>query len=42
MEKVEIKLLVLGEMTVGKTCFFTRFAEDTFSENHITTIGKVT
>jgi small GTP-binding protein len=33
------KVLLLGDTSVGKTCFLLRFTEDTFTENHISTIG---
>ena len=33
------KLLIIGEATVGKTCLLLRYADDSFTQNHITTIG---
>jgi small GTP-binding protein len=33
------KVLLLGDTCVGKTCFLLRYTEDTFTENHISTIG---
>jgi small GTP-binding protein len=33
------KVLLLGDTSVGKTCFLLRYTEDTFTENHISTIG---
>jgi small GTP-binding protein len=33
------KVLILGDTTVGKTCILLRFADDSFSAQHITTIG---
>jgi Ras-related protein Rab-1A len=33
------KVLLLGDSSVGKTCFLLRYADDTFNDNHITTIG---
>ncbi len=33
------KLLIIGESTVGKTCLLLRYADDSFTQNHITTIG---
>jgi small GTP-binding protein len=33
------KILLLGDSAVGKTCFLLRYADDTFVENHISTIG---
>jgi Ras-related protein Rab-15 len=34
-----IKLLLLGDSGVGKTCMITRFADDAFHESHSSTIG---
>jgi Ras-related protein Rab-8A len=36
---VNLKILLLGDTSVGKTCFLLRFIEDTFTHNHISTIG---
>ena len=33
------KVLLLGDSSVGKTCFLLRFTEDTYTDNHISTIG---
>lgn len=33
------KILLLGDSAVGKTCFLLRYADNTFSDNHISTIG---
>lgn len=33
------KILLLGDSSVGKTCFLLRFADDTFNENHMLTVG---
>lgn len=33
------KVLLLGDSTVGKTCFLMRFTENTFQEIHMSTIG---
>ena len=33
------KILLLGDCSVGKTCFLLRYVQDTYTENHITTIG---
>lgn len=33
------KILLLGDSSVGKTCFLLRYVEDTFTGNHISTIG---
>ena len=36
-----IKLILIGDSGVGKTCFLLRFADDNFTSSHISTIGKV-
>lgn len=33
------KLLLLGDVAVGKTCIFLKFSENTFDEDQISTIG---
>ena len=33
------KILILGDSTVGKTCFLTRYADNTFQDLHTSTIG---
>lgn len=33
------KLLIVGDMCVGKTCFLLRYCDDVFNETHISTIG---
>ena len=33
------KILLLGDSTVGKTCFLLRFMEDSFIDLHMATIG---
>ena len=33
------KILILGDSTVGKTCFLTRYADNTFQENQMATLG---
>ncbi len=34
-----VKLIMIGESGVGKTNIITRFAEDKFNENFLTTVG---
>jgi len=34
-----LKILILGESNVGKTCLLSRFIDDTFTLNHINTFG---
>lgn len=34
-----IKLILIGDSGVGKTCFLLRFADDNFTSSHISTIG---
>lgn len=34
-----IKLVLLGDPSVGKTCFFMRYSSDQFNPDHLTTIG---
>ncbi len=36
---INLKILLLGDSSVGKTCFLLRFVEDSFTHNHISTIG---
>ena len=33
------KLLIIGESGIGKTCLLLRFTDDSFTANHLTTIG---
>jgi hypothetical protein len=33
------KIVVIGDTGVGKSCILLRFADDTFTENYISTIG---
>ena len=33
------KVLLLGDTTVGKTCFLMKYTDKSFQENHISTIG---
>ena len=41
MSKKELiyKILLLGDWSVGKTCFLMRYTENTFTEIHLSTIG---
>ena len=36
-----IKLILIGDSGVGKTCFLLRFADDNFTSSHISTIGTL-
>ena len=36
---INFKILLLGDSNVGKTCFLLRYVEDTFTDNHMSTIG---
>ena len=38
-EDVQIKVVLLGETAVGKSCLISRFVSDTFQTNHITTLS---
>ena len=33
------KVVVIGDSGVGKSCLLIRFADDKFSEEHVSTIG---
>ena len=33
------KVVLIGDTSVGKSCLLTRFADDQFTENYVTTIG---
>ena len=35
----QLKLLILGESTIGKTCIIERYDKNSFNENYIATIG---
>lgn len=34
-----VKILIIGDSGVGKTCLLMRFCENMFTNNHLTTIG---
>jgi GTPase SAR1 family protein len=36
-----IKLILIGDSGVGKTCFLLKFADENFTSSHISTIGKI-
>ena len=36
-----IKLILIGDSGVGKTCFLLKFADENFTSSHISTIGKL-
>ncbi len=35
-----VKLLIVGDSGVGKTCILLRYCKDKFKESHLTTIGS--
>ena len=35
-----LKLIIIGDSSVGKTCLLLRFAENSFPVSHMPTIGK--
>ena len=36
-----LKLIIIGDSSVGKTCLLLRFSEDSFPVSHMPTIGKI-
>lgn len=38
-EQRKYKVLLIGDMAVGKTCFLVRFCDGSFTDGHISTIG---
>ena len=38
-KEISYKILLLGDSSVGKTCFITRYVNNTFEELHLGTIG---
>ena len=36
-----LKLIIIGDSSVGKTCLLLRFSEDSFPVSHMPTIGKL-
>ena len=36
-----LKLIIIGDSSVGKTCILLRFSEDNFPVSHMPTIGKL-
>ena len=36
-----VKLLIVGDSAVGKTCILLRFVENKFVSTHLTTIGTI-
>ena len=35
------QIVILGDSNIGKTCFLQRLTEETYSENHLSTVGMV-
>ena len=35
-----MKIVIIGDTSVGKTCLILRYTHDTFRENFLSTIGK--
>ena len=38
-KEILYKILLLGDWSVGKTCFLMRYTENTFNDKHLSTIG---
>ena len=38
-KEAKYKILILGDSKVGKTCFLTRYADNTYQEDYLSTIG---
>ena len=36
-----MKIVIIGDSGVGKTWLLLKFTEDNFTQNHISTIGKI-
>ena len=34
------KMLIIGDFGVGKSCLLLKYADDCFTDKHLTTIGK--
>lgn len=39
--EIELKIVILGGLGVGKTCIINRFLSDSFSTNEQTTVGAM-
>ena len=39
LPELKLKILILGETAVGKTCMLLKYTDNTFSEKHLATIG---
>lgn len=38
-EEIVFRVIIVGDMGVGKSCILLRFSENTFSEHHVVTLG---
>ena len=36
-----VKIIIIGDSGVGKTCFLMRFVDDKFTTSYITTLGNL-